>query len=124
VPVLLPRDATLKQVAEKYGDKLRIVFRDFPLVQIHNNAAKAAEAAECAHEQGKFWEMHDKLFADQSKLQVEALKKAATDIGLDSEKFNQCWTPPSTPRRCRRTWTRGRVTASRAPRPSSSTAGC
>ena len=83
-------NATLKQVEEKYGDKLRIVYRDFPLVQIHNNAAKAAEAGECAHEQGKFWEMHDKLFADQSKLQVEALKKAATEIGLDSEKFNQC----------------------------------
>jgi protein-disulfide isomerase len=81
---------TLKQVEEKYGDKLRLVFRDFPLVQIHNNAAKAAEAGECAHEQGKFWEMHDKLFADQSKLQVEALKQTATEIGLDSEKFNQC----------------------------------
>jgi protein-disulfide isomerase len=81
---------TLKQVEEKYGDKLRLVYRDFPLVQIHNNAAKAAEAGECAHEQGKFWEMHDKLFADQSKLQVEALKHAATEIGLDAEKFNQC----------------------------------
>jgi protein-disulfide isomerase len=83
-------NATLKQVEDKYGDKLRIVYRDFPLVQIHNNAAKAAEAGECAHEQGKFWEMHDRLFADQSKLQIEALKKTATDIGLDAEKFNQC----------------------------------
>jgi protein-disulfide isomerase len=81
---------TLKQVEEKYGDKLRMVFRDFPLVQIHKEAAKAAEAGECAHEQGKFWEMHDRLFANQSKLQVEALKQAASEIGLDSVKFNAC----------------------------------
>ena len=81
---------TLKQVEEKYGDKLRVVFRDFPLVQIHKDAAKAAEAGECAHEQGKFWEMHDRLFANQSKLQVEALKQAATELGLDADKFNQC----------------------------------
>ena len=81
---------TLKQVEDKYGDKVRVVFRDFPLVQIHKDAAKAAEAGECAHEQGKFWEMHDRLFADQSKLQVEALKQKATEIGLDAEKFNQC----------------------------------
>jgi protein-disulfide isomerase len=81
---------TIKQVEEKYGDKVRLVFRDFPLVQIHRDAAKAAEAGECAHEQGKFWEMHDKLFANQSKLQVEAMKQTATEIGLDAEKFNQC----------------------------------
>jgi len=81
---------TLKQLEEKYGDKLRVVFRDFPLSSIHKDAAKAAEAAECAHAQGKFWEMHDKLFGDQSKLQVEGLKKSAADIGLDAAAFNQC----------------------------------
>jgi len=83
--------ATLKQVEEKYGDKLRIVFRDFPLVQIHQNAAKAAEAGACANEQGKFWELHDKLFADQSKLAVEGLKQTATEVaGLDAAAFNKC----------------------------------
>jgi len=81
---------TLKQVEEKYGDKLRVVFRDFPLTSIHNNAAKAAEAAQCANDQGKFWEMHDKLFANQSKLAVEALKQSATEIGLNADAFNQC----------------------------------
>ena len=81
---------TLKQVEEKYGDKLRVVFRDFPLVQIHKDASKAAEAAQCAHDQGKFWEMHDKLFSNQSKLQVEGLKQSATEIGLDATAFNQC----------------------------------
>jgi protein-disulfide isomerase len=82
--------ATLKQVEEKYGDKLRVVFRDFPLTQIHKEAAKAAEAGACANEQGKFWEMHDKLFGNQSKLQVEGLKQSATEIGLDAAVFNQC----------------------------------
>jgi protein-disulfide isomerase len=81
---------TLKQVEEKYGDKLRVVFRDFPLSSIHKDAAKAAEAAECAHEQGKFWEMHDKMFGNQTKLQVEGLKQSATEIGLDATAFNQC----------------------------------
>jgi protein-disulfide isomerase len=82
---------TLKQVEDKYGDKLRVIFRDFPLVQIHKDASKAAEAGACANDQGKFWEMHDKLFADQSKLQVEGLKQTATQIaGLDAAAFNQC----------------------------------
>lgn len=81
---------TLKQVEDKYGDKLRVIFRDFPLVQIHNNAAKAAEAASCANEQGKFWQMHDKMFGDQTKLAVEGLKQSATEIGLDAAAFNQC----------------------------------
>jgi protein-disulfide isomerase len=81
---------TLKQLDEKYGSKLRVVFRDFPLVQIHKEAVKAAEAAQCANDQGKFWEMHDKLFSNQSKLQVEGLKQSATEIGLDAAAFNQC----------------------------------
>jgi protein-disulfide isomerase len=81
---------TLKQVQDRYGDKLRVVFRDFPLLQIHKDAAKAAEAAECAQDQGKFWEMHDKLFSNQAKLQVEALKQSAAEIGLDTASFNEC----------------------------------
>ena len=80
---------TLKQVEERYGDKIRVVFRDFPLPN-HKDAAKAAEAGQCAHDQGKFWEMHDKLFANQAKLQVEALKQSATEIGLDAAAFNEC----------------------------------
>jgi protein-disulfide isomerase len=81
---------TLKQVEDKYGDKVRVVFRNFPLLQIHPNAAKAAEAASCAADQGKFWEMHDKLFANQQKLAVEDLKVHATDLGLKADVFNQC----------------------------------
>jgi protein-disulfide isomerase len=80
----------MKKVLETYPDKVRFVFRDFPLSNIHPNAAKAAEAGECAREQGKFWEMHDKLFADQKHLTVPDLKSAAQSLGLDKEAFASC----------------------------------
>jgi protein-disulfide isomerase len=81
---------TLKQLRAKYGDKMRLVWKDFPLTMIHPQAFVAAQAGNCAREQGKFWEYHDKLFANQSALQPEFLKKYAADAGLDTAKFNQC----------------------------------
>jgi protein-disulfide isomerase len=81
---------TLKKIEETYGSKVRIVFRDLPLLQLHPNAAKAAEAGQCAAEQGKFWEMHDKMFANQQALGVAELKKYAAELGLKSEAFDQC----------------------------------
>ena len=81
---------TLKQVREKYGDRVRIVWKDFPLTSIHPQAFKAAEAGNCAREQGKFWEYHDRLFTNQQALQPEFLKKYAADAGLDATKFNAC----------------------------------
>lgn len=80
----------VKQLQEKYGDKLRLVFRDFPLVGFHQYASKAAEAGSCANEQGKFWEMYDKLFANQSNLKVPALEQYAAELKLDTARFNQC----------------------------------
>jgi protein-disulfide isomerase len=80
---------TLKQVEERYGDKVRVVYRDFPL-NFHPFAAKAAEAGACANEQGKFWEIHDKMFANQQKLGVEDLKGYAASLGLDAAVFGQC----------------------------------
>lgn len=80
---------TLAQVQETYGDKVRIVFRQFPL-NIHPNAPKAAEAALCAHDQGKFWEMHDLLFAEQRQLSVTELKAKAERLELDAGAFGQC----------------------------------
>ncbi|HEY3160505.1 MAG TPA: thioredoxin domain-containing protein [Vicinamibacterales bacterium] len=81
---------TLKQLRAKYGDRMRLVWKDFPLTQIHPQAFVAAQAGNCAREQGKFWELHDKMFGNQSALQPDALKKYAADAGLDSAKFNQC----------------------------------
>ena len=72
-----------------YGDKIRIVFKDFPLPN-HAEAGKAAEAAHCAGEQGKYWEMHDRLFANQSALGVPALRQHAAALGLDTARFNEC----------------------------------
>jgi YD repeat-containing protein len=79
----------LKDLLQRYDGKLRLVFRDFPL-EMHAQAPKAAEAARCALDQGKFWEMHDRLFANQRALQVEDLKRMAADLGLDTAKFATC----------------------------------
>jgi protein-disulfide isomerase len=81
---------TLEQIRAKYGDQVRLVFRQFPLNSIHPNAQKAAEASLCAADQGKFWEMHDAMFADQKKLASADLKATAANIGLDSGKFDAC----------------------------------
>jgi protein-disulfide isomerase len=70
---------------------VNFVYRDLPL-SFHNNAQKAAEASECANEQGKFWEYQDLLFANQQKLDVNSLKKYAADLGLDVAKFDNCLT--------------------------------
>jgi protein-disulfide isomerase len=80
---------TLKDVLEKYKGRVRLVFQDFPL-SIHKDAPKAAEAAACAGDQGKFWEMHDQLFQNQDKLTVPDLKRHATSLGLDAQSFSTC----------------------------------
>jgi protein-disulfide isomerase len=80
----------LKQVAEKFGDQVHIVYRQYPITSIHPFAFKAAEASLCANEQGKFWELHDAMFADQKKLAVSDLKATARRLGLDSKKFDGC----------------------------------
>lgn len=81
---------TLKRVRETYGDRVRIVWKDFPLTQIHPNAFKAGEAAHCAGEQGKYWEYHDRLFANQQAMRLEDLKQHAAVLGLDTARFNEC----------------------------------
>jgi protein-disulfide isomerase len=76
------------QLKEKYGTQVHFVFRQFPL-SFHRQAHLAAEAALAANAQGKFWEFHDKLFADQTKLERPGLEAAAKDLGLDLEAFKK-----------------------------------
>jgi protein-disulfide isomerase len=80
---------TLRQVMEKYKGRVRLVYRDYPL-SIHPLAPKAAEAAHCANDQGKFWEYHDALYADQSKLTVPDLEATAQRLELKMEPFKTC----------------------------------
>jgi len=82
-------NSTLRKVFEKYPGKIKLVFKNMPL-GFHKNAQKAAEAAECAGDQGKFWEMHDMLFENQKNLEISELKNYAKNLGLDTVKFNQC----------------------------------
>jgi len=82
---------TVKQLMDTYGDKVRLVYRHFPL-SFHAQAQKAAEASECASEQGKFWEFHDLVFGEQSKINggVTQLKAWAKQLGLNQSKFDSC----------------------------------
>jgi protein-disulfide isomerase len=77
------------EVMKAYGSKVRLVFRDYPL-PMHPQARPAAEAANCAHAQGKFWEYHAKLFANQAALGDDKLKEYAKELGLDAPKFEKC----------------------------------
>jgi protein-disulfide isomerase len=82
---------TLPQIRSDYVEtgKVKYVFRDLPL-SFHKQAFKAAEAAHCAGEQGRFWEMHDLLYANQTALAPEQLSAHAKSLGLDETKFQQC----------------------------------
>lgn len=77
----------LRGLKLQFGDRLQIVFRNFPRTEIHPHAQHAAEAAEAAGAQGKFWEMHDHLFAHQQALGDADLIRYAGDLGLDVERF-------------------------------------
>ena len=81
----------LTALKKKYGNKVKIAFKNFPL-PFHNHAQKAAEAGLCANEQGikKFWSLHDKMFADQTKLDKDGLVNSAKELGLDTAKFTKC----------------------------------
>ncbi len=81
---------SVKAIHAKYGNQVQLVFMDFPL-SFHPHAMPAADAARCAGGQGKFWQYHDALFDDQSKLEPGDLKATAKKLGLDMTKFNACF---------------------------------
>ena len=80
---------TIKEVRKVLGDNFRFVFRHFPIVRTHPHSLRAAEAAEAASSQGKFWEMHDQLFTHQQALEDHDLLRYARRIGLDLERFRR-----------------------------------
>jgi protein-disulfide isomerase len=81
---------TVAQVLSKYGNKVRLVHRDFPIDSIHPAARKAHEAARCANEKGKFWQYHDVLYANAPKADAADLKSYAKEVGLDVPAFEKC----------------------------------
>lgn len=88
-PFCSKAEPAIDEVMKNYSDKVKVVFRHFPL-DFHEKAFKAAEAAACAEEQGKFWEFHKTLFANQGALSIDDLKTHAKTLGLDSAKFDGC----------------------------------
>ena len=88
-PYCLAASPTVKKVLDTYGDRIRFVYRNYPLPN-HPQARPAAEAAQCANEQGQFWPYHDRLFAESGKLSDADLKQTAAALGLDAAKFNKC----------------------------------
>lgn len=88
-PFCSKAEPSVDEVMKNYSDKVKVVFRHFPL-DFHDKAFKAAEAAACAEEQGKFWEFHKTLFANQGALSIDDLKTHAKTLGLDSKKFDAC----------------------------------
>jgi len=82
-------EPTVDRVLSEYKGKVKLVYREFPL-PFHDKAEKASEAALCAEDQGKYWDMHEKLFKNQQALDVPQLKTYASQVGLDVAKFSKC----------------------------------
>jgi protein-disulfide isomerase len=80
---------TVAQLLARYGEKARLVYKDYPIDSLHPQARRAHEAARCAGEQGKFWAYHDVLFAS-APIPPEQLKARAQDVGLDLDAFDKC----------------------------------
>jgi protein-disulfide isomerase len=83
-------DTTGPALKQKYGDKIVLYFREYPLTSIHPQAMDGAVTAECANEQGKFWEMHDAMYKTQDAMGVKNSRSLAETLGLDTKKFNDC----------------------------------
>ncbi|HBT92622.1 MAG: DSBA oxidoreductase [Parcubacteria group bacterium GW2011_GWD2_43_10] len=89
-PFTQQEEPILKQVLQKYPEAVRLIYRDFPIVDVHNEALAAAEAARCAAQQDKYWPYHDALFANQEGLGTAFYGSLAQSLGFDVVKFNRC----------------------------------
>jgi len=94
-PACRAAESGVKYALEKYKDKVRFIWNDFPLQSIHPNALPAANAARCAEAQGKFWEYHDRLYADQPSWEslsnpTQKFKDYANALGLQNDAFATC----------------------------------
>jgi protein-disulfide isomerase len=89
-PYCKKSESTLHELLTKYSGRVKLAYLDFPLREIHPQAQSAAEAARCAGEQGKFWEYHDALYAEQSKLDSAELLTHARALRLDEKSFQSC----------------------------------
>jgi len=83
-------EPVLRELLEKYPRDVRLVYRQLPLPELHPDAMRASQASLCAREQGKFWEMHDALFADQGGLDLDGLKRTAAQLQLQAQPFAAC----------------------------------
>jgi protein-disulfide isomerase len=89
-PYCRAAESSVQQIRNKYGDEIKFVYLNFPL-GFHEHAMDAARAATCAAQQGKFWQYHDAIFADQSKLAPADLKTTASKLGLNKSEFDACF---------------------------------
>jgi protein-disulfide isomerase len=94
-PYCQRQEDSLKQLLQAYPSQVRLVVRDFPL-DMHPDARRAARAAVCADQQGRFWEMHDRMFQDPRGLDDEGLLRSAKELGLDVARFEKCTQAPET----------------------------
>lgn len=84
------QEAVFTRLLTDYPDRVRVVWKDLPLIDLHNQALPAAIAARCAQEQGKFWEYHDALYANQEQLAAERYTAIVSDLALDGGAFAEC----------------------------------
>jgi protein-disulfide isomerase/uncharacterized membrane protein/rhodanese-related sulfurtransferase len=113
-PVCGRGEAAAREIRTRYARQIRFVFRQFPLERIHPLAQKASEASECAGEQGKFWEMVEKIYSRQDDLDVRGLERDAAELGLDQSRFSHCLTSGALAARVRQDVEDGRALGVRA----------
>ncbi len=113
-PVCGRGEAAARGIRTQHARQIRFIFRQFPLERIHPLAQKAAEASECAAEQGRFWEMVEKIYSRQYDMGIEGLEHDAAELGMDPQRFNQCLASGDMAGRVRRDVDDGRALGVRA----------